>query len=86
MINFARVAKDRGKIPLLFVLPCMEDFAYFQHSKTWVYSPLLEALKKEGYDSYDLGPLLLKKLRPGDKTEDFFSTDGKDRSLFSQRR
>ncbi len=77
MINFARVAKEREKIPLLFVLPSMEDFAYFQHSKTWVYSPLLEALKKEGYDSYDLGPLLLKKLRPSDKTEDFFSTDGK---------
>lgn len=77
MINFAKVAEERGKVPLLFVLPNMEDFVYFQYSKTWVYSPLVEAAKKKGYTLYNLGPLLLKKLRSSDKMEDFFSSDGK---------
>lgn len=79
MINFVREAASRGQKPLLFVIPTMQEIDYFRTSGRWVYAPLLEGLEEQGIHAYNLGPLLLAKVPPGEDRRDYFATNKKTR-------
>ncbi len=79
MLNFVQEAQDRGKTPLLFVIPTMQDIDYFRTSGHWIYAPLLEGLKARGVQAYNLGPRLLAKVPAGEDLRDYFATNKKPR-------
>ncbi len=59
--RFADIAKSRGKKSLMLILPHPEDFHYFQRTKVWTYSALVERYKKSGLAMADFGPFLLAR-------------------------
>ncbi|HMN92004.1 MAG TPA: hypothetical protein PKC60_02130 [Hydrogenophaga sp.] len=59
--KFAELAESRGKKSLILILPHPEDFIYYQRTKVWTYSALVERHKKDGLAMADFGPYLIAR-------------------------
>lgn len=79
MLNFVKVAKQRDKMPILIILPIIQDLEYYQHTGDWIYSPLIESLANQGVYAYNMGEPLLQKVQQ-DEIYDYFSTCKKARA------
>jgi hypothetical protein len=71
--KFVQLARERGKAPLVVVLPHPEDFKAFREKGSWPYRPLLEAYAKAGLPVHDFGPVLMAAATDSGKpVETFF--------------
>jgi len=57
--RFVQVARQRGKTPLVVILPHALDFAYFQNRGTWPYQTVLDGYARASVPYIDFGPYLL---------------------------
>jgi hypothetical protein len=56
--TFTREAKERGKRPIVLILPTRGDILWVRKTGSWTYGPLLEELAKRRIDVLDFGPRL----------------------------
>jgi len=56
------LAKERGRIPLVLMLPHPADFAYFKKKAEWPYHTLTEDIRRSGIAEIDFGPFLLSRV------------------------
>jgi hypothetical protein len=59
---FCREAKQRGKKPLVLVIPTHVDLAYFRRLGAWIYQPVTGYLSQKGLDFIDMGPKFIQFL------------------------
>lgn len=62
MERFIKVAKQRGKRPVLTLIPNAHDIEYYREAERWSYQPLLAKLERAGLEYLDMGPGLLEYL------------------------
>ena len=62
--EFVRLAQERGKTPLVVILPHAEDIRYFQKTGTWPYQPVVDAYVEQDVDFIDFGPHLVSIMQP----------------------
>lgn len=79
MINFVKECAIRGKIPIILFIPTIRDIKYYKATGIWIYGSLIDSLKQEGIQVYNLGPLLLKKVSSDDLCR-YFCTNKKTQS------
>ena len=53
--RFIDVAKERGKAPVVVIMPTTLDIAHFRRSGRWSYRPLVEMLSRRGIGVIDIG-------------------------------
>ncbi len=75
--RFADVAKERGKAPVIIILPHSQDFAHFQGTGTWPYQNVLDGYARHSIPYIDFGPYLLS-IAKGENTsfEEYFGATG----------
>jgi hypothetical protein len=59
------LAKGRGRIPLVLILPHPSDVAYFEKKAVWPYHTLTEEYRRSGMDVIDFGPFLISRAGAG---------------------
>jgi hypothetical protein len=59
---FANTARDRGKTPVVFILPTAREIVYYRSRGQWIYQPLVSQIEKAGIPVYNLGEPLLARL------------------------
>jgi hypothetical protein len=75
--KFVKIAANRGKTPLVLVLPHPLDFKYFQKSGHWPYQSLLNEYARTAIPFFDFGPFLLSAAHArGKNIEEFFGPTG----------
>jgi hypothetical protein len=75
--KFVDLARQRGKAPLVIVLPHPLDFAYFQSHGVWPYQTVVDGFTQGSIPYIDFGPYLLASARnDGKKFENYFSATG----------
>ena len=52
---FDRLARERGKRPIVFVLPSIKDADHWRATGTWSYKPLLDALQEREIQTFNVG-------------------------------
>ena len=60
--EFVRLARARGKTPILLVLPGEPDLAWFRKTGRLPYEPLLAALRSDGTQCFEFGATLLEHI------------------------
>jgi hypothetical protein len=66
MEEFSRVAQERGKQPLVLIIPTHFDLAHYRRVGKWVYQPLIDILVKEGVAFINVGPKFVQYLGNAD--------------------
>lgn len=56
MKEFARLAKARGKVPVVTFIPNVHDVEDFRKTGTWSYQPLEEIIRSSGILTHNFGP------------------------------
>ena len=69
MKRFVASARDRGKIPVLAIIPNAHDIEYVRETGKWSYGPLIALLDAEQIEYLDMGPKLLEYLDGRDPCE-----------------
>lgn len=64
--RFATIARERGKRPMLQILPTGLDMIEYQETGEWPYAPLLERAAELGLDVVDHGSRLMTLVGEGD--------------------
>lgn len=74
--RFVEIAKARGKVPLVVVLPHPTDFKYFVEHGVWPYQSLVDEYKHAAIPFIDFGPYLISawKARGGNLDAHFGAT------------
>jgi hypothetical protein len=62
MERFVAVAKQRGKRPVVTIIPNAHDIEFFHKTGRWTYAPLIDSLTKTGIETFDFGPQIVRKL------------------------
>jgi len=71
--KFVELAEQRGKSPLVVILPHPLDFRHFLDKRSWPYQTLLEDYARSSIPFIDFGPYLLAAARErGRKIEEYF--------------
>jgi lysophospholipase L1-like esterase len=65
MEEFSRTARQRGKQPLILVIPTQFDVLEYRQTGKWVYQPLIDLMVKKKLEFVDAGPRILKYLGDG---------------------
>lgn len=63
---FASSARERGKLPMLQIIPTGLDMIEYQETGEWTYAPLLERAAELGIDVVDHGSRMMAWIRDGD--------------------
>jgi hypothetical protein len=72
-LKFVELAKQRGKAPLVVILPHPLDFKHFLNKGSWPYQTLIEDYAQNSIPFIDFGPHLLSVARErGKKIEEYF--------------
>jgi len=58
--RFVDVAQQRGKRPVIQLLPSILDFRHYSKSQTWPYQPLIDALASRDIEVHNLGEEMLE--------------------------
>ena len=76
-LKFVELAKQRGKAPLVVILPHPLDFKHFLNKGSWPYQTLIEDYAQNSIPFIDFGPHLLSVARErGKKIEEYFGPTG----------
>jgi lysophospholipase L1-like esterase len=67
--RFASDAARRGSIPLVLMIPTIDDMAHYRRTGRWIYQPLLQELDSMKIGYLDAGPSLLESLGGRDAQE-----------------
>ena len=71
--KFVELAKQRGKTPLVVILPHPLDFKHFLNKGSWPYQALIEEYAQNSIPFVDFGPYLLSVAQErGRKIEEYF--------------
>jgi len=75
--QFVELAEQRGKAPLVVILPHPLDFKHFLNKGSWPYQTLIEDYAQNSIPFFDFGPHLLSVARErGRKIEEYFGPTG----------
>ncbi len=66
LARFARIARERGKLAMLQIIPTGLDLLEYQKTGRWIYAPLVERARELGIDVVDHGPRLMEIVGEGD--------------------
>jgi hypothetical protein len=56
MLEFEKLAKQRGQLPVLTVIPTGLDLMYYRNHKVWPYQNLIDFIKESGSEVINFGP------------------------------
>jgi len=76
MQEFYRTAMERGKRPVLTIIPTGLDLVYFLKEGEWPYQPLLEKLAEQEIPVLNFGPALLARLESAHPRDIYTSLSG----------
>ena len=75
--EFAQLARKRGKIPVVVILPHPDDLAYYVKKGLWPYHTIVEDYRLNAIDFIDFGPFLLSVAQQLDRNvKEFFGPTG----------
>jgi hypothetical protein len=72
--EFARLARQRGKEPIVLVLPAEPDLRHFQRTGRYAYEDLVTEVRKHGVPCFEFGAALMQHLGSRDLDQLFDAT------------
>lgn len=60
--EFAATARANGQVPVVTIIPTCRELRHAKKTGAWIYTPLAEHARNEGYPFLDFGPELLRRL------------------------
>ena len=64
--TFDRLARDRGKRPIVFILPSVKDADHWRVTGKWSYQPLLDGLRERNVQVFNIGAEMTARMGEDD--------------------
>jgi len=74
--EFYFLAKKRGQLPIIIMIPGYSDFLYYAKNNSWIHNILVERLIKSNMAVIDAGPEMVKRLKGKSYKELFLNPGG----------